>query len=57
MNSYVTYTIKKLLLSLFTIFAVSVFSFAIVQLTLATPSALCWEQKLMKLPCRQLVKN
>ena len=37
MNSYVTYTIKKLLLSLFTIFAVSVFSFAIVQLTPGDP--------------------
>lgn len=37
MNSYATYITKKLLLSLFTIFAVSIFAFAIVQLTPGDP--------------------
>ena len=37
MNSYVTYIVKRVLLSLFTIFAVSVFAFLIVQLMPGDP--------------------
>ena len=37
MNSYVTYIVKRVLLSIFTIFAVSVFAFLIIQMTPGDP--------------------
>lgn len=37
MNSYVTYIVKRILLSIFTVFAVSIFAFAIVQMTPGDP--------------------